>query len=116
MKTADRSFLGFPGCWNMVVLVLFTVTPPPAMTMAVLVPLAAAMFLPLKFIHPVRTARWRPLSLPVALLWLALALLAVLSAFEVGSLAQSVLIGASLYLLGAGLLQQLLDRRKVGLR
>ena len=27
------------------------------------------MFLPLKFIHPVRTERWRALSLPMALAW-----------------------------------------------
>jgi phosphatidylcholine synthase len=111
MKTADKSFLGFPGCWNMVVLVLFAVTPSSAVTMAVIILLAAAMFLPIKFIHPVRTVRWRPFSLPVALLWLALALVAVLSGFEVGPLAKGGLIGASVYLLCAGVLQQLLDLR-----
>jgi phosphatidylcholine synthase len=31
--------------------------------------MAVAMFLPLKFIHPVRTKRWRVVSLPVALAW-----------------------------------------------
>ncbi|WP_370158759.1 CDP-alcohol phosphatidyltransferase family protein, partial [Salipiger bermudensis] len=28
MKTGDNSFHGFPGCWNMLVLVLFAIEPP----------------------------------------------------------------------------------------
>jgi phosphatidylcholine synthase len=27
MKTKDKSFAGFPACWNMVVLVLFAIEP-----------------------------------------------------------------------------------------
>src|SRR6056297_235217 len=29
MKTEDKSFEGFPACWNMVVIVLFALEPPP---------------------------------------------------------------------------------------
>src|SRR6056297_3374506 len=32
MKTDDNSFSGFPGCWNMLALVIFAVTPPPAVS------------------------------------------------------------------------------------
>ena len=47
MKTSDNSFLGFPGCWNMLVLVLFATTPPPGVIIPVITVLAAAMFAPL---------------------------------------------------------------------
>jgi phosphatidylcholine synthase len=112
MKDADNSFVGFPGCWNMVVLVLFAVAPPPGAIMTVIVLLCAAMFAPLKFIHPVRTVRWRPLSLAVAVLWLGFALGAALVHFEVGPLVRAGVVATSLYLLGAGMAQQVLDRRR----
>ena len=69
MKTRDNSFSGFPGCWNMVVIVLFALQPNFWAILGIVVVLAAAMFMPLKFVHPVRTDRWRAVSLPVALAW-----------------------------------------------
>lgn len=69
MKTKDNSFSGFPGCWNMVILVLFATEPNFWVMTALVTAIAFAMFLPLKFIHPVRTERWRPVSLPMALAW-----------------------------------------------
>jgi phosphatidylcholine synthase len=60
MKTADNSFSGFPGCWNMVVLALLVIGPPWWAILGLVIVLTAAMFFPLKFVHPVRTARcWR---------------------------------------------------------
>ena len=35
MKTKDNSFSGFPGCWNMAVLVLFATKPPFLLTLAI---------------------------------------------------------------------------------
>lgn len=110
MKTGDNSFLGFPGCWNMVVLVLFALEPSPGVIMAVLAVLAAAMFAPLKFIHPVRTQRWRRLSLSVAILWTVFGAWAALAHFDPGVFVQTGIVTTSLYLLGAGMAQQLLDR------
>lgn len=69
MKTTDNSFRGFPGCWNMVAIVAFALAPPPWLIFVVTVILAAAMFSPVKFVHPVRTVRWRAVTLPVALIW-----------------------------------------------
>ena len=69
MKTKDNSFSGFPGCWNMLVLVIFALEPSHWTSLVLVTLLAIAMFLPLKFIHPVRTERWRKVSLPVALAW-----------------------------------------------
>ena len=53
----------------MVVLVLFAVQPNFWVSLAIVTVLAVAMFLPIKFVHPVRTERWRAITLPVALAW-----------------------------------------------
>ena len=110
MKTEDASFLGFPGCWNMVALVVFVLEPDPWLTLAVSILLAAAMFLPLRFVHPVRTARWRPLTLVAMATWLLLAFVAAWGEFESGQALDRVFAGCSLYLLLAGLVQQATDR------
>ncbi|MFD2174629.1 CDP-alcohol phosphatidyltransferase family protein [Rhodobacter lacus] len=112
MKTKDWSFSGFPACWNMVVLVLFAVSPGYWVTLAVVLALAVAMFFPLKFIHPTRTKRWRPLSLTVALLWTVFAAWAAWVNFEEGSWAHWGLVVTSIYLLGAGIAQQIVPVRR----
>ena len=108
MKTKDNSFSGFPACWNMVVLVLFAISPGYWVTLAVVLALAVAMFFPLKFIHPTRTKRWRPLSLTMALLWTIFAAWAAWVNFEEGSWAHWGLVATSIYLMLAGIVQQLL--------
>lgn len=111
MKTLDNSFSGFPGCWNMVVLVLFALEPNARITLALVAALSLAMFLPLRFIHPVRTRRWRQLSLPVALGWTFFAGWAVWMHFEPQSWAHWGLVVTSIYLLLAGIVQQLVPAR-----
>ena len=110
MKTKDNSFQGFPGCWNMVVLVLFAVKPDFWVSLGIVVALAAAMFLPVKFVHPVRTPRWRWLTLPVALAWTGFAGWAAWVEFDPASWAITGLVMTSVYLLGAGLVQQVIWR------
>jgi phosphatidylcholine synthase len=111
MKTKDNSFSGFPGCWNMLVLVLFAVQPNFYVIVGLVALLAIAMFTPLKFIHPVRTLRWRSLSLPVALAWTIFAGWAAWVDFHPGSWAHWGLVATSLYLLGVGIMQQLIPAR-----
>ncbi len=106
MKTRDYSFLGFPGCWNMAVLVFFALEPNFWIILACVGLLAVAMFLPLKFVHPVRTARWRAVTLPVALLWVGFAIWAAAIEFDPSSWAGWALALASLYLVLAGIAQQ----------
>jgi phosphatidylcholine synthase len=111
MKTADNSFQGFPGCWNMVVIVLFALEPGFWTILAIVAVLAVAMFLPLKFVHPVRTARWRAVSLPMALAWTFFAGWAAWVAFDPQSWAHWGLVATSLYLVSAGIAQQLVPQR-----
>ena len=110
MKTADASFEGFPGCWNMVALAVFVLEPNPWITLTVCSALAAAMFLPLRFVHPVRTARWRPLTMAVTAVWMALAITAAWGEFGLGPVLGWLLAACSAYLLLAGLAQQLAER------
>jgi phosphatidylcholine synthase len=107
MKTKDNSFSGFPSCWNMVVLTLFSWQPNFWVIVILVTILAVAMFLPVKFVHPVRTERWRAVTLPMALLWVIFAGWAAWVDFHPQSWAQWGLTIASFYLLGAGAMQQL---------
>ncbi len=112
MKTRDMSFSGFPGCWNMVVLTLFAWQPNFWVALVLVAALAVAMFLPVKFVHPVRTERWRAVTLPVALLWVVFAAWAAVVDFDPDSWAQWGLTLASFYLLAAGAAQQLVYGRE----
>ncbi|MFC0279670.1 CDP-alcohol phosphatidyltransferase family protein [Falsigemmobacter intermedius] len=108
MKTKDNSFSGFPACWNQVVIVIFALKPDFWVSLILVVALAIAMFFPLKFIHPVRTERWRWLSLPMALAWTFFAGWAAWVDFHPESWAHWGLIITSIYLMGAGIAQQLI--------
>jgi phosphatidylcholine synthase len=94
MKTKDNSFSGFPGCWNMVIA------------------LTVSMFLPVEFVHPVRTKRWRLATLPIALLWTACAGLAAWVQFDPGPVVLTGLALSSVYLLLAGICMQLFPQDK----
>lgn len=111
MKTKDNSFSGFPGCWNMVVLVLFALTPNFWIILGIVVVLTAAMFIPFKFIHPVRTERWRMVSLPMTLAWTIFAGWAALVDFHPESWAPWGLVVTSVYIVFAGVAQQIFPVR-----
>jgi len=107
MKTKDNSFSGFPGCWNMLVLVIFALQPNFWISLALVTTLSIAMFLPLKFVHPVRTERWRSVTLPIALAWTFFAGWAAWVDFHPESWAHWGLVLTSIYLIFAGIAQQL---------
>jgi len=113
MKTKNNSFAGFPGCWNMVVLVLFVTEPNFWVILGIVIIIAALQFTRLEFVHPVRTRRWRGVTLPLALLWTALAGVAAWYDFDPGPV---VIIGLSLcsaYLMVAGIAMQIWPERSV---
>jgi phosphatidylcholine synthase len=108
MKTQDYSFKGFPGCWNMLVLVLFALEPHWLVSLILVLVLTAAMFLPIKFVHPTRTERWKVVTLPMALGWVIFAGWAAWVDFDPQSWAHWGLMVTSAYLLVAGAAQQLM--------
>jgi phosphatidylcholine synthase len=108
MKTKDNSFSGFPGCWNMLIIVLFAIEPPWWVCLILVMFLSITMFLPLKFVHPVRTVRWRTVTLPVALAWTFFGGWAAWVNFHGESWASWGLVITSIYLLGAGIVQEII--------
>jgi len=90
------------------VIVLFALSPNYWIILGLVTFLAVAMFLPIKFIHPVRTKRWRSLSLPIALAWTFFAGWAAWVEFHPESWAHWGLALTSIYLLCAGLIQQVM--------
>lgn len=111
MKTEDKSFRGFPGCWNMVALALLVIVPPWEVILGLVVGLCIAQFLNLKFVHPVRTKRWRWLTLPIALIWTGSIALAAATGFAPNPALTMVVTLSSLYLLLAGIAQQVIPAR-----
>jgi phosphatidylcholine synthase len=111
MKTADYSFSGFPACWNMVAVVVFATQPDFWVILGLVVVLAVTMFRQVKFVHPVRTARWRGVTLPVAIAWTFLAGWSAWADFQQPQLVTWGLIVTSVYLLAVGAIQQLTERK-----
>jgi phosphatidylcholine synthase len=113
MKTADASFSGFPGCWNMVAVVVFATRPDFWVILGLSVVLSVTMFLRVKFVHPVRTRRWRVVTLPMALAWTALAGAAAWLDFAQPHWVTLGLIVTSIYLMVAGAAQQVLYKERL---
>ena len=108
MKTEDKSFIGFPGCWNVVALIWFILEPASSMILAMSVVLAAAMFAPLRFVHPLRTPQWRILTVLMAIVWIVCGVWATTNDFALPGLGQWVFGLASVYFVLAGLVQQVM--------
>lgn len=110
MKTKDWSFAGFPAAWNMPVLVLFAIKPEWWVTLLIIVILTVTMFTNVKFIHPMRTERWRVMNLVMTVGWIVFATWAILQNFNEGGLVNWGLIITSIWLMCAGGVQQLTER------
>jgi len=110
MKTPDKSFSGFPAAWNMIALVVFAIRPDPRTVLLVVTVLAFTMFLPVRFVHPVRTGRWWQVSLPVAIVWTVMAGWSAWVDFSQPEWASVLLVATSIYLGTVGAVQQLLGR------
>ena len=77
MKTDDNYFRGFPAVWNLAAFYLYLLEPPEWTAAISVVALAALSFVPIKFLHPLRVQRWRPINIILMALWAVLALIAV---------------------------------------
>jgi len=106
MKTADNYFRGFPALWNAAAFYLFLLKPAPWLAAAVVALLAGLSFAPFKFVHPMRVARLRALTVGALVLWFVLALFAILRDLDPGPWVAGVLIVLALYFLGVGLTEK----------
>jgi phosphatidylcholine synthase len=76
-KTSDYFFTGFPSYWNIVVFYLFVMRLTPQVNAMVLIALAALVFVPIRYLYPSRTPKWRGVTLALGIAW-GIVLLAVL--------------------------------------
>jgi phosphatidylcholine synthase len=106
MKTADNYFRGFPAVWNVAAFYLYLLQPPGWAAAAGILVLAAASFLPVRFLHPLRVVRRRWLNVALLALWAALALAALVARFEPGPFVTVPLCVIALYFFAAGLLRR----------
>lgn len=68
-KTSDHFFTGFPSYWNIVVLYLFVMHLAPQVNALVLIVLAVLVFVPVRYLYPTRTPKWRRVTLALGIAW-----------------------------------------------
>lgn len=106
MKIADNSFRGFPVLWNVAAFYLFLLKPPPWLGVAGVVLLLLLTFVPFPFIHPLRVARWRGLTLALLALWAVFVAVALAQDMNPNGWVTAGLSAIALYFLVAGLLMR----------
>jgi phosphatidylcholine synthase len=99
-KAPDHSFVGFPAIWNLVAFYIFAFALPPAAASAVVLAGVALTFVPLKWVHPLRTPRFRRVTIAAASAWALAAVCVLLSGFPAGSWAAVALLLVAAYGLG----------------
>jgi phosphatidylcholine synthase len=104
MKTKDAYFLGFPAAWNLVAYHLFLVRPDPYLALALVIILCALTFAPVRFVHPLRVERHRPLNIALLALWAVLGVVSLLYDLSPPSGITYGLVAIALYFLIAGAL------------
>lgn len=109
MKTKDYFFRGFPVAWNMVIFTFFATQPNEITAFAFVAFCAVATFLPIKFLHPVRVTRLRPLNLAVSTLWALFGLAALYYGFASPLFVKVGILATGLYLFSIGAVLQLAD-------
>ena len=68
-KTPDHFFRGFPSYWNVTVLYLLALKLGPESSLAIITTLIILVFVPVKYIYPTRTPRYRKLTVTLTSLW-----------------------------------------------
>jgi phosphatidylcholine synthase len=104
-KTEDGFFVGFPTLWNVVCLYFFVFDLGSAAALCVIVTLAIATFIPMKWLHPVRVQKWRGLTMGLTIVWAAAALHEVIWNFPATLPAQVIFAVTALYYLAIGVLR-----------
>lgn len=79
LKTTDNYFRGFPALWNVVVFHFYVFDTNPLFNTFVVLVLGLLTFAPVKTLHPVRVATWRPISLAILLVWSVAAMVLILT-------------------------------------
>jgi phosphatidylcholine synthase len=85
MKAADNHFRGFPGLWNAAAFYLFLLHLPPALSSLGIAILIVLTFAPFHVLHPIRVVRLRTVTLSLLAAWAVLAIVTLVSDFDVAT-------------------------------
>jgi phosphatidylcholine synthase len=99
-KAADHSFVGFPAIWNLVAFYIFAFAVPRPAAAALVLACVALTFVPLKWAHPMRTVRLRPVTIAAAVLWGIAAAFVIGSGFPAGPWSGTALLLVAAYGIG----------------
>ena len=80
-KADDYSFIGFPAIWNVVAFYIFALELPAWGAGVAVLACVALTFIPLRWVHPLRTEAWRPVTAAGCVLWTAGAVSVLLHGF-----------------------------------
>jgi phosphatidylcholine synthase len=106
MKTDDNYFKGFPALWNLAAFYLYVLEPPAWLAAAAVAVLTALTFAPIRFVHPLRVRRLRPLHIALVVAWGALALVTLANNLSPGPYVTIPLAAIAIYFLIAGLFHE----------
>lgn len=109
-KTADNYFLGFPTIWNVVVFYAFVFQWSGWVTLALTVVFSILTFTKVAFLHPVRVAFLRPLTLLLCAAWLVAAFYAVWDGLNPDRWVLWVLAAVGIYMLAISALRTVRGR------
>ncbi len=96
-KSSDLAFVGFPAIWNILAFYIFALDIGPWLSVALVLVCVVVTFVPMHWVHPVRVATFRPVTLALTGLWSATALLTVLNGLPAATWAQAVFVLVGLY-------------------
>jgi len=80
-KTDEGYFVGFPAIWNVAVLYLFVLDIPAVPAAALVSACAFLTFIPLRWLHPLRVRRLRPVTILMVAAWAVTSALALYHGF-----------------------------------
>jgi phosphatidylcholine synthase len=106
MKTSDYYFRGFPALWNGAAFYLFLIRPAPWLGAMLVAALAVLTFVPIHIVHPIRTEHFRALTMAALVLWVLIAIVALLKNLDPGFWTVAALCVLAVYFVGIGFLRR----------
>jgi phosphatidylcholine synthase len=106
MKTADHYFRGFPALWNAAAFYLFLLKLPPWIAALAVTALTVLTFVPFHFVHPVRIAHLRAVTIAALAAWSVLSLYALARNLDPGPWTATALCVLAIYFVGIGFLRR----------
>lgn len=102
-KSDDHCFVGFPAIWNIFAFYAFAFAAPPSATMAAALACIGLTFVPARWVHPLRVATLRRVTVAATTLWSLAAAVTIWRGFPAHPAALTVLAAVGLYGIGLSL-------------